>query len=135
MKQRTPLQAYKRILSRWNARKLGAQSSQTCLYRAVKDGVETNCGVGCLFSKDQLDWLENRKLNRCPISNGGYWSETRCLEDVVGVKNLEFVTGLSINELSELQGIHDNSAWNHTLYDVHGKFISHVLAKIKKLKS
>ncbi len=96
---RTRKQALKHILSELLGGRLGASDEYSgCLYEAKVDGVVTHCGVGCLFTPSQIRSLKQRGLNSYSIDE---------VEEKIGTKNLETVTGLSMSELEEVQGMHD----------------------------
>lgn len=110
---RTRKQALSHILSELVGGRLGAMAAPKgepwntgCAYEAVKDGVVTHCGVGCLFNDAQIRSIKARGLNSEDV-----WG----LRDNLGQDNLETVTGLCMDELDELQSLHDME-W-HTIQE------------------
>ena len=100
--QRTRLQALKHILASLKAGKLGAVNDPewgSCAYEVVTNGVVRNCGVGCLFSPAQIRSLKVRHMNSDDI---------RSVSKIIGVDNIEAVTGLELDELETLQMHHDD---------------------------
>lgn len=92
---------YKKIRKMALAGKLGAfdapefdLDSGSCMYR----NGDQRCGVGALFNDAQLDSIEEFGLNTTGIN---------VVADVIGVDNIEFVTGFTIDELIEIQEQHD----------------------------
>ena len=101
-RQRTRLQAYKHVLAMFKAKRLGAYSSKdrSCAYRLD----ERRCAVGCFFTEAQLDDITERRLNiKAGVSQ---------LAAIIGQKNIEHVTGLTLKELIDLQSYHDSEAAN-----------------------
>lgn len=99
---RTPLQAYQHVLVALEEGRLGAMVGGSCVYRSIgdrDDGGNRYCSVGCLFSEAQLDDISRRGLNMGAIVE---W-----LGNEIGVKNIETVTGLSIDALTTMQVQHD----------------------------
>lgn len=102
MKLRTKLESLKHIKKSLDKGRLGANVNGRCLYR---NDIRTKfCGVGCLFSEEQLDDIETRGLNAQSI---------RIVIDEIGEDNIREVTGMSISELSKIQMIHDECVYNN----------------------
>lgn len=98
---RTRKQALKHILSELVGGRLGAADKwEGCQYEAKVDGVVKHCGVGCLFTPAQIRSIKMRGLNGQSIDG---------VEEKIGTKNLEAVTGLCMPELEEIQSMHDGS--------------------------
>lgn len=116
---RTREQALRHILNEYEAGRLGATScsfgSQNFInshgvvvspeakieipvYSSDKDE-NTHCSIGCLFTEDQLKDIKRRHLNDASVSK---------LETHIGTENIQYVTGLSIDELYYIQRMHDN---------------------------
>lgn len=96
--QRTKLEAYRHVLQAYYAGILGAFSAGACAYRRGN----RRCAVGCLFNDAQLEDLKARKLNAKATIG--------IVAGVIGKKNIEHVTGLSMPELLDLQNRHDRDA-------------------------
>ena len=100
MPQRTKLQAYQHVLDSVTAGRVDPQRMFNCQYRQrLPGGGQLNCGVGCLFNEAQLNDIEKRKLNHELVDELG---------NEIGLKNITEVTGLGLDELTELQLQHDN---------------------------
>lgn len=96
---RTRKQALKHILSELLGGRLGAADKHSgCQYEAKVDGVIVHCGVGCLFNPSQIRSLKQRGINGQDIES---------VAEKIGQKNLETVTGLCMDELEDIQGLHD----------------------------
>lgn len=94
-----PAEQYRKLQELALKGKLGASSSDgSCVYEFKG----SFCAVGALFNKAQHKDLKARDLNAKGIS---------FVAHQIGKKNLEAVTGLSLNELVKLQGLHDENAW------------------------
>jgi len=98
--KQTRLAAYKKIMTAIKAGVVRPSKMQSgCKYRKGA----RRCGVGALFSDAQLQDLQARGLNHRVIRN---------VAEVIGVKNIEYVTGMSLAELHAVQNKHDRcSAW------------------------
>ena len=110
----TKLAAYKKVLSGIKSGIVDPEKMYFCQYREPATGLQ--CGVGILFNDAQLNDILERGLNE--------WS-IRQLANVIGVKNIETVTGLSLKELDDLQTHHDTCCSNV-------EFEEYVRAKIKE---
>lgn len=85
-------------------RKLGARLNSTCMYA----NGEKRCAVGAMFNDAQLADLKKRGLNsNTPIDK---------LAREIGKKNIEYVTGFSLNTLRRLQDLHDHGTDCGALY-------------------
>jgi len=106
-KPRTQKEALLHIQHRLAEGTLGAVNHQNeCMYRSG----DKNCAIGCLFTPEQLDWIELYDMNE------GTGVEE--LKDFIGMKNMLHVSGgLSINELSDIQEAHDRWAYNKSEYE------------------
>lgn len=91
---RTRIQALEHILSCYNADKLGAMKYGGCVYEYRNK----NCGIGCLFTPEQIKDIKLRQLNALPIEH---------VAEYIGEDNIEIVTGMKIEELCAIQNIHD----------------------------
>jgi hypothetical protein len=91
------LSQYKKLLSRLGQGLLGATKDGEPVYRSGRK----TCGVGALFTPAQLRDIQLRGLNDVPIP---------MLVCSIGDKNLEAVTGFTIQELRNLQAAHDEAA-------------------------
>lgn len=125
MTQRTKLQAYTDVL---NAFRAGIVSPEemgiVCMYRSTGDnGREIRCGVGALFNKKQLDNITARGLLDTDIEEVAF---------DIGQRNIEYVTGLSLEELLELQHLHDMCASGYPGERDNSFFERFLLEKIKK---
>lgn len=125
-KTRTRKQAFTHMLTAYNAGTLGASKQMaygdTCMYQV---GTST-CIVGSLFNQEQLNSLKRRKLNAEPIS---------IVAERIGVKNIEFVTGLELYELKKLQGLHDDEAGNRIAKALKTTGLyKYLVSELKKLK-
>jgi len=102
---RTRKQALTHILTELIAGRLGAVGgpkndpwSEGCAYEARVNGKLLHCGVGCLFNEAQIRSIKTRGMNTSAID---------VVEEAIGALNLETVTGLHMDELVEIQDIHD----------------------------
>lgn len=96
MNTRTKQESFQHILAEFDANRLGAMDDRGCLYEAL-DG--KHCGVGCLFTPEQHAWIQERYLNSDSIEE---------LAVSMGKESLFLTTGMSIDELNELQYYHDD---------------------------
>ena len=108
--QRTRLQGLLAIQTAYTNQKLGAMNPVTgaCAYES--EG--RNCVVGCLFSNAQIVYLKtHRNFNASPTDPVPFLNDwgVQCLakDGNIGVKNLEYVTGFGLDELTTLQLMHD----------------------------
>ena len=90
------LSQYKKLLSRLDQGLLGATTGGEPVYRSGRK----TCGVGALFTPAQLRDIQLRGLNDAPIP---------MLALCIGDKNIEAVTGFTIQELRNLQANHDEA--------------------------
>lgn len=75
--------------------KLGAADNKGfCVY----EHQNRFCGVGCLFSPEQIKDIRKRDTNALSIT---------LLSNEIGRRNIEFVTGLTMSELRFIQNQHD----------------------------
>lgn len=96
MKARTKEAALQNILTELDAGRLGAKGVHSgCVYES-EDG--KHCSVGCLFTPEQHEWIQSRKLNGVRVQD---------LAASVGEENLFHMTGMSVKELSVIQRSHD----------------------------
>jgi len=93
---RTRLQNLKHILKQYTKGNLGANVAGACYYE--HNG--KNCGVGCMFSAAQIRDLKARGLNGMSIEY---------VTAEIGEKNIEAVTGMSLDELGTMQAHHDTA--------------------------
>jgi hypothetical protein len=93
------LSQYQKLLRRFNKGLLGAMDdSGDCIYKSGKQ----TCGVGALFNAAQLKDIQKRDLNNTRIGS---------VATYIGQKNIEAVTGFTIEELELMQTMHD-AAYN-----------------------
>ena len=59
-----------------------------------------HCAVGCLFSEAQIQAIINEDVNE---------SDVALIVDTFGRKNIEAVTGMTFEELRDLQTLHDHA--------------------------
>jgi hypothetical protein len=101
MNTRTKKQAYQHVLSELIKGNLGAVEKKPgkicCVYETL-DGKK--CGVGCLLTKQFLQFLKEKKNNHCSVS-------ILIERGITDEGQLESMTGLSLFELKELQTNHD----------------------------
>jgi hypothetical protein len=118
MPQRTPLQAYQDVLQAViDGRVNPARMAGACQYRLEADGKPTiNCGVGSLFSEAQLDNIVEIGMNHHEVCD---------LAAEIGLANVYEVTGLSIDQLAELQEEHDSAAYGSA-----GRFTTYLKKQI-----
>jgi len=117
MKPRTRLSALKHILNMLDACMLGAGAGRAiggCMYRFKG----SYCAVGCLFTEAQLDDIRKVGLNNVAVDE---------LAKYVGEENLKYMTGMTLDELSEMQRMHD-SAFDR--YGDLGSFRKYLLQEI-----
>jgi len=97
-----PLVTLQNVLSLLKANKIGPTREQAlkgdkdCMYTYPNKNC---CVVGAMFTDAQRQDIMNRGLNAHSVFG---------LKNHIGRENLEFVTGLTHNELDALQGIHDS---------------------------
>lgn len=95
------LKAYKKVLShvhRGTVNPTLMSDSVEYSYERVVAGQKLMCGVGCLFTAAQRKDLQERHINSDTI---------RSVSREIGVRNLTAVTGLTLDELEDLQEAHD----------------------------
>jgi hypothetical protein len=96
MNKRTKQQALTHILAELDAGRLGARCVYgNCIY---EDEEGNHCSVGCLFTTEQHQWIQTHGANESGIFG---------LMDAVGRHNLEYVTGMDIDVLVDIQVLHD----------------------------
>lgn len=95
---RTQKQAYQHVLSELNAGRLGAMKNGSCVYEHKVKKEIRHCGVGCLFTPKQITDIRKWRMNGDNIGR---------LAVHVGKNNVEAATGLSMEDLRTLQGLHD----------------------------
>lgn len=120
MEIKTPskLDQYKKLLKMAEAGKLGAfDEYEVCMYRYG----DKRCAVGALFNNAQLDDIQKRRLNTMSI---------RVVASDIGRRNIETVTGFTLDELETIQDQHDRCSGRTGL----NPFIEFVEGKIKELK-
>lgn len=100
LKLRTRKDAINHIIAQLDAGNLGAVNNlSACSYSLKKsDGEYRYCAVGCLFNKVQLDDIALKGLNSVNIG---------VLAEHIGRKNVEYVTGLSLEDAKRIQKEHD----------------------------
>lgn len=126
VKCRTAIESLKYIIKRAGENKLGPtkldltknSTWDNCMYEYPSGN---NCAVGCLFSKEQLKYIN--EYNSISID---------ALSDVIGVKNIETVTGLELQDLISLQQIHDDAADEYREYN-HNRISTAVIEEARKL--
>jgi len=103
IKCRTRNESLKHIIEQTKAGKVGPKSSDQhvmfgdlCSYQYESGN---NCAVGCLFTKEQLKWIDDRLLNNTDILD---------LSQRVSVENIEAVTGIPLTTLYDIQCEHDD---------------------------
>lgn len=120
MEFKTPnkLDQYKKLLKMAEAGELGAfDEYEVCMYRYGGK----RCAVGALFNKAQLDDIQKRDLNAVSI---------RAVASDIGHRNIETVTGFTLDELDMIQREHDRCSGRTGL----NPFIEFVEWEIDKLK-
>jgi hypothetical protein len=97
------LSQYKKLLRRFNKGLLGAMNDDgDCIYKSGKQ----TCVVGALFNAAQLKDIQKRDLNNDRIG---------LVASDIGQKNIEAVTGFTIEELEQMQTMHDAAySWSDT---------------------
>jgi hypothetical protein len=93
--RRTLLDAVHAIIAARNNGTLALEGG--CVYQSKKDG--KRCIIGALFSDAQLAYIHHFKLNGATISSLKGW---------VGAANIEFVTGLTLDQAAALQSEWDS---------------------------
>lgn len=102
--QRTRKQALTHIIEQFDAGLLGASLKGACLYELERPGQPPlHCGVGCLFNPAQIQDIKDRGQNYETI-----YSVAKSTNGV-GVRNVETVTGLLLEDLLTLQREHDTA--------------------------
>lgn len=116
------LSQYQKLLRRFNKGLLGAMDdSGDCIYKSGKQ----TCGVGALFNAAQLKDIQKRDLNNTRIGS---------VATYIGQKNIEAVTGFTIEELEQLQTMHD-AAYNEFKKWLEMKILEESIeVEIQKLK-
>lgn len=99
IKSRTKKQALLHIRRRFIAGKLGSMIGRSCVY---KDPRGNHCAVGCLFTPMQLTWLKAEELLEVSVRNLAL--------SYVGIENIYHMTGMDVDELEQVQEMHDNWA-------------------------
>lgn len=97
----------------------------TCLYEYESGN---RCIVGALFTQQQVDFIR---------AIGELESSIDSLESDIGTNNIEFVTGLCIDELVELQCAHDITADQIVSYaddTMMAEIRAELLVKVKSIK-
>lgn len=120
MEFKTPnkLDQYKKLLKMAEAGKLGAfDENEVCMYRYKGK----RCAVGALFNNAQLDDIERLDLNSNSIGIVAVY---------IGCRNIETVTGFTLDELETIQDQHDRCSGRTGL----NPFIEFVEREIEKLK-
>ncbi len=128
VKCRTATESLKYIIKRAGANKIGPTKSDltknptwsNCMYEYPSGN---NCAVGCLFSKEQLKYINKYNSNNISID---------ALSNVIGVKNIETVTGLKLQDLISLQEIHDEAVDEYQDYN-HNRISTAVIEESQKL--
>lgn len=105
---RTREESLRHIIRQAKLKRIGPKTEREgalgqCQYRYASGN---NCAVGSLFSKAQLKDIQAKHANDSGID----WLARR----EIGVRNIETVTGMKIEELTILQQIHDDTLQNHS---------------------
>lgn len=105
---RTKIESLQHIINEAKKGKIGPNPEKddpvhSCFY-AYPSG--NHCAVGCLFSEAQLKVIDQEDENE---------SNVEALASTFGKKNIEAVTGMTIEELEALQKIHDGAMQGYRL--------------------
>jgi hypothetical protein len=103
---RTREESLRHIAQQAKLKKIGPKTEKDETYGCEYEYPSgNNCAVGSLFSKAQLKDIRAQHANGTSI---GYLAKYQ-----MGVRNIETVTGMKIEELEILQRIHDDTLNNH----------------------
>jgi hypothetical protein len=93
-------QALKNVLSALDAGQLGAFRDGSCMYEDIRasNGERRYCSVGVLFTDAQRRDIRFRGLNQEDVGS---------LAEAIGQDNIEAVTGLTVEDLQDMQTVHD----------------------------
>lgn len=92
----TKLAALEKVLEGIKSGTVNPSVMGACIYH--DDVTYLRCGVGILFNDAQIEDIKRRKLNGASVS---------VLATTIGRRNIETVTGMSVDDLRTLQSKHD----------------------------
>jgi hypothetical protein len=105
---RSKIESLKHIISQAKKGKIGPNAEKgdhrgACQYTYASGN---HCAVGSLFSEAQLKLIDQEDENE---------SDVEAVASVFGEKNIEAVTGMTVQELRALQKVHDDAFQTYTL--------------------